>query len=53
MTKNGFPTSTAYPSAAKSSVITPASGDLIGTYVLSVSTLHTISSNSTKSPTSV
>lgn len=47
ITKNGFPTSTPYPSAAKISVITPASGDLIGTYVLSVSTLQTISSSST------
>jgi len=47
ITKKGFPTSTPYPSAAKISVITPASGDLIGTCVLSVSTLQTISSSST------
>lgn len=31
MTKKGLPTSTDCPSAAKSSTITPASGDLIGT----------------------
>merc|ERR1739838_647344 len=48
-----WPGFTVVPSSIRSSVITPATGDITGTEVLSVSTSATGSSSPTESPTSL
>jgi hypothetical protein len=52
ISKNGEPTSIVSPTLAKSYVRVPASGDLMSTVILSVSTIATTSSNATYSPIS-